>query len=661
MLSHSRPWRFFSTPVRALLLVALAATAGHGLLASAAPVTPVVEQTVTASVSYPSPSVTTGGALAATVLVTLAVPAEYVEVRLRLYSPTGALLYQKTELRPGSRAGQLTVPFTRALTDFTAREGRYPVEVRVLATGAQPTEVESRLLVVNADQAPVPVAVIARISGVPAVDPEGRFVVDPERELGARTDAVRLAELLGRRAGRDLSIAIAPRLLEEWAQAAAGYETTGPAGVRQVPASSDAALAAADTLRRLRELATAAKAEFLDVPYADPDLSSMAAHALLGDLQEHWVLGDAIVSTALGAEPSGSAAVLGDLVPADALPLFAERGTRTILVAPESIAAGDTTATSGVYDLGSGLRAVVPDSRLAEAAAAGDSDAFYDVIFERLASEDGAGALAIVIDLGPGFDQTARVVDDALTWLDAAAWTRAATLHDAANISGPAAASLIASPPPPEWPGGYWDDVAAASRLSRAAVAALGGEDADALTARTHVLTAESLSWTAKRQSDGTIERGRDFATTAADRISGIFSTVAVVGSDVTLANRAGRVPISITNGSGRPLDVVVVVTAPRVRVTPPPEVITLDAGENVISVPVDMHYEISDRLKVRILAADVELGSTEFTVRASYLDRLAWVGIVVLFLIGMLVFIRRRVRTVIAGTIAEDTGAGDA
>ncbi|HZL04725.1 MAG TPA: hypothetical protein VFE45_04775, partial [Coriobacteriia bacterium] len=69
----------------------------------------------------------------------------------------------------------------------------------------------------------------------------------------------------------------------------------------------------------------------------------------------------------------------------------------------------------------------------------------------------------------------------------------------------------------------------------------------------------------------------------------------------------------------------------------------------------------ISDRLDVRVLAGDVSLGTTQFTVRASYLDRLAWVGIVVLFLIGMLVFIRRRVRTAIAGTIEPDTGVDDA
>ncbi len=661
MLSLSRPWRLLGTPLGALLVVALAAIAGHSLSANAAPVTPVVEQAVTASVAFPSPSVTTRGALDATVLVTLAAQAEYLEVRLRLYSPTGALLFQKTELRPNSPAGQLSVPFSRALTDFTAREGRYPIEVRILATGAEPTEVESRLLVVDADRAPVPVAVIARVSGVPAVDPEGRFVVDPERARGARADAARLAEIAGRRAGRDLSIAIAPRLLEEWMQVAAGYETTGPAGVHQVPAASDAALGAADTLRQLRALATSAKAEYLDVPYADPDLASMAAYGLIGDLREHWALGDPIVATALGVEPSASGIVLGDLVPASALPLLAERGTRTIAVAPASIATGEATATSGVYDVGSGLLAVVPDSRLAEAVALGDSRAFYDVIFERLESRDGAGTMALIIDLGAGTDQTARMVEDALQWLDAATWARATTLHDAANVSGPATGSLVEAPTPPAWPEGYWADVAAASRLMRAAVAAFGGDDADAKAARKNTLTAESLSWAADHQPEGTLDRGREFATSVADRIGGIFSTVAVVGSDVTLANRTGRVPISITNGSGRPLDVVIVATAPRVRVTPPSGAITLDPGENVVSVPVDMHYEISDRLDVRILAADVELGSTEFTVRASYLDRLAWVGIVVLFLIGMLVFIRRRVRAAIAGNIAEDTGVGDA
>jgi len=661
MLSHYRPWRLLGTPVRALLVVALAVAAGHGLTASAAPVTPVLDQAVTARVAFPTPSVTTAGALDATVLVTLAAPAEYVEVRLRLYSPTGALLYQKTELRPNSPAGQLAVPFSRPLTDFTAREGRYPVDVRILATGADPTELESRLLVVNADQSPVPVAVIARVSGVPAADPEGRFVVDPERELGARADASRLADIAGRRSGRDLSLAIAPRLLEEWARVAAGYETTGPAGVREVPVTSDAAVAAAGTLRQLRELASAAKAEFLDVPYADPDLASMAAHGLVGDLREHWALGDAILAATLGVEPPASGIMAGDLVPADALPLLAERGMRTVVVAPASIMNGETTATPGVYDVGGGIRAVVPDTRLTEAVARGDREAFYDVIFERLRSQDGAGTMAFVIDLGAGSSQTARSVEDALEWLDAATWARATTLHDAANVSGPAAATLVASPPLPEWPEGYWAEVADASRLMHAALVALGGEDTDAQAARTNVLTAQSLSWTADHQSSGTSERAHEFSAAAARRIGGIFSTVTVAGSDVTLANRTGRVPVSITNGSGKPLRVVVTATAPRMRATPPAEPVTLDVGENVISVPVDMHYEISDRLAVRVLAADVALGSTEFTVRASYLDRLVWVGIVVLFLIGMLVFIRRRVRAAIAGTIAEDPGVDDA
>jgi len=603
MLSHSRPWRLPSAPIRALLVVALAAAAGHGLTASAAPVTPVLDQVVTATVAYPTPSVTTGGALDATVLITLAAPAEYVEVRLRLYSPAGALLYQKTELRPNSPAGGLSVPFSRPLSDLRVREGRHPIEVRILATGADPTEVESRLLIANAGQAPVPVAVIARVTGVPAADPDGRFVVDPERELGARADAARLADIAASRARRDVSIAIAPRLLEEWARIAAGYEITGPAGVRQVPATSGAALAAAGTLQQLRALATSARAEFLDVPYADPDLASMAARGLVGDLREHWALGDAIVATTLGVEPSASGIVAGDLVPADALPLLAERGTLTIVVAPASITTDETTATSGVFDVGDGIRAVVPDSRLAEAAADGDSEAFYDVVFERLQSKDGVGTLALVIELGAGSDQTVRSVENVLAWLDAATWARATTLHDAANVSGPAKASLKASPPLPAWPGGYWADVEDASTLMRGAVA----------------------------------------------------------GSDVTLANRTGKVPVSINNGTGKPLRVVVTTSAPRVLVTPPSEPITLDVGENVVSVPVDMHYEISDRLVVRVLAGDVELAGTEFTVRASYLDRLAWVGIVVLFLIGMLVFIRRRVRTAIAGTIAEDTGADDA
>ncbi|HZL06929.1 MAG TPA: hypothetical protein VFE45_16175, partial [Coriobacteriia bacterium] len=104
MLSHCESRRFLGPAIRALLVAALAATTGPGLCASAAPAAPVVDQVVTVRVAQPAPSVTTAGSLDATVVVTLAAPAEYVEVRLRLYSPTGALLYQKTELRPNSPA-----------------------------------------------------------------------------------------------------------------------------------------------------------------------------------------------------------------------------------------------------------------------------------------------------------------------------------------------------------------------------------------------------------------------------------------------------------------------------------------------------------------------------------------------------------------------------
>lgn len=627
--------------------------------AIAVPATTVPEQAVTVDVVQPSPSITTTGTLQATVFVGLAAPAEYVEVRLRLYRPSGALLYQKTELRPNSPAGEVAVSFSRELGELGIREGRYPLDVRVLATGSDPTEAESRLLVVERGRRPVQVAAVARLTAVPAIDGDGRFVIDPAAEPGARLDASRLAQVAARRTRRDFSLALPPLLLEEWARTADGYETTGAAGVRALPAASEAPLAAADTLERLRALASDGAVEFLDVPYADPALADMRAHdGLLEDLAAQWATGDAIRATTLGTDASRALAVFGDALPAAALPQLQERGITAVALRPTSLDAGESTATPGVYDLGSGVRAVVLDERLAEAVATEDRETFYDIVFERLNAEAASGPLAFTLDLGPGTERTARLLEQALDWIDAADWCRAATLTEAAAARPAGRATLVEEPLAPGAPSGYWADVAEGRAHALAAVAAYGAEDPDAIAARQAVLIAEAAAWTGPYAAVSSASRGREFATEVTRRVGVALAGVTVSGSDVTLANRRGDVPVSIVNGSGRRLTVRVTATSDRASVDAGETTVTLDPGENIIAIPVDMNYEIAGRLDVRVMAADVSLGSAAFTVRASYLDRLAWVGVVVVFLIAMLIFIRRRVRTAIAGTIVEENGA---
>ena len=140
---------------------------------------PAAAQSVGVEVLQASPSVAPNGVLRANVAVTLAAPAEYVEVRLRLRGPSGALLYQKTEVRANLPAGAHVVSYEYDLGKLALKQARYPIEIRVLATGALPTNVSSRLLVVEPTTKPVPVAIVVTLSDVPSVGIDGRFTRDP--------------------------------------------------------------------------------------------------------------------------------------------------------------------------------------------------------------------------------------------------------------------------------------------------------------------------------------------------------------------------------------------------------------------------------------------------------------------------------------------------
>ena len=202
--------------------------------------------------------------------------------------PSGALLYQKTEIAHEIEPGRHEFRFERDLKDLELDEGRYPIELRVLASGSGPTELTDRLLVVDEDREPLPVSVVARLACSPSIDPSGRFVADPAAFTGSRDAASSLARLALERPGLALSPAIAPLTLDEWLRISEGYETVGPAGVETVPDDDPSALAYADSLETLREAAEGGVLEFLDVPFADPDMVGLQVMDGVEDLPEHY-------------------------------------------------------------------------------------------------------------------------------------------------------------------------------------------------------------------------------------------------------------------------------------------------------------------------------------------------------------------------------------
>jgi hypothetical protein len=120
-------------------------------------------------------------------------------------------------------------------------------------------------------------------------------------------------------------------------------------------------------------------------------------------------------------------------------------------------------------------------------------------------------------------------------------------------------------------------------------------------------------------------------------------------------------VPISIVNGSAKELTVLLSMRGDNLGLSgPDEELVTLSPQENFHPVGVDLKSALSGTLVVEVRADEVLLATGTSVVRASYLDRLAIVGGVTLLLLGLLLFIRRRVRAADADTMmpGEDVPA---
>ena len=88
---------------------------------------------------------------------------------------------------------------------------------------------------------------------------------------------------------------------------------------------------------------------------------------------------------------------------------------------------------------------------------------------------------------------------------------------------------------------------------------------------------------------------------------------------------------------------------------------IELRPQENFFEVPVDLQNALAGQLTLAVMAGDLVLQEQTVTVQASYLDRLAIIGGIVLVLGVMLAFIIRRVHAVeAADEVAEQYTVGD-
>ena len=132
-----------------------------------------------------------------------------------------------------------------------------------------------------------------------------------------------------------VDIIIAPVALDQLERAADGYQRTDGT---TVPRNDPAPLAAAETLERLREIATSPLARLHAMPFAAPRLPALLSTGLESHLDAHWRVGDETFERILGERPDPTVArppgLAFDQVSVDAM---AARGVTTLLGGPDTV------------------------------------------------------------------------------------------------------------------------------------------------------------------------------------------------------------------------------------------------------------------------------------------------------------------------------------
>lgn len=611
---------------------------------------------LTVSMTKASAAIAPTGSALVTITATTSVKVSTFQVRLRIRRPSGKLVYQRTVERYGVKPGPVTVGFVKSFADLDLREGRYTIEARIQADSKPAILLTDRIFVVEPKRSPLPVVVVARFNCSPMTDADGRFVIDPATSSRGREEAQALAAMFGRNPALRLTLGIPPLELDQWMRVTSGYQLVAPEGVRTVGKDAPVTGEYSAAVSALRRIARDPRLELLDVPFAEPDLAGLRSIGGMDDLKRHYDRGFAVYQASLGATPSAGTAVLGDSIPAGALPVLTAEHVDHAVLKPSSLAvSSESSPATGVYAIsGSKVKGLVLDERGSALLESGQTEALLDRLFAHLTSESGKQPVTLDVRLGTGAPGDVLNLESVLRDLSRSGWIRFETAAQAARSKPAETGKLrpLAYPGRPA-PYGYWPEVGQGRKYALSFLSAVSERDDDAAAAAYDSLVAESRCWAGPDNSWSFADRGRSFAAAAFRSAQLIFSKVSITSQNITLSGTSGKIPLSIRNTSGKTLAVTVVAKASHTYFPSGSKVkAILRPADNYVTIPVDLGSGgIYDRVQLSVVAGQVTLASTAVDLHASYIDRLALVATVVIVLVVLLLYIRRKVRTAQADT----------
>ncbi|HSK46776.1 MAG TPA: hypothetical protein VLA05_02090 [Coriobacteriia bacterium] len=577
-------------------------------------------------------------------------PLEYLQARVKLFMPSGSLIYQKTFVDSLEKPGSVSFEYGRTIGDIDLETGVYPVEFSArFSAGGEVTEtvVPASLLVYDPRQDPLAVSIVARVSAQPLSDPEGRFTSDPAQFVRARDDVTQIADWVLSDTTARVGLCLSPMMLEEWQRISEGYSFVGAEGETSVSPSDDVPQAYGLALETISRALATGRLEVLSLGYSDPDLSELNAAGLLGDVTTQYSIGRSRSASALEATPSAGTAPAGFAVPQDALAALASTGIEYVIVNRSRATTKGDPVPSGSYHTSSGdLVILAADTEISRSLAASSSAELRPLVFGRYARTQAGGSLPLLVEVGPGSLKPSQLIANAKL-ISAQRW---ATLElpktSAEEADG--RVRVRAHRRDRDAPADYWRTVSASRAWSRALVWALGTNYEEALRANRSSLVAESSVWSGFGGQWTLSGKGLTYAASARRSADRIFDQITMTSKPITLAGASGRVPVTIVNETDERV---------RARLTMQPgpslelqqgtsRILSLEPGENFVEIPVLLNNTLQGRLRLGLEAGGVEFEKTSVTLRASYLDRLAIIAGILVLLAGLLGYIIVRVRS---------------
>lgn len=643
-----------AAPLR--VVTAAESSSQDGTASAAIPAAKVVRRSqtpsLTLSLETSSPVVAVDTTISAALRAEVAAPVRELEVRFRIRRPNGKLLFQKTQTLSDVATGTVVVPYAKSIEDLSLRQGRYAIEVHVVAGRLPEVDLNDNVYVVKADAKPIPVVLVARVRAEPSFEPGGAFLTDPAKATRTRDRLDGLLRIMGRQPKMTAALAMPPILLDEWRQVAAGYETTGAAGHRTIPRNATATAEYTAVTSSLRTALGRGRLELADVPFAEPDLAGLQSIGALADLEAHHARASTIYQVSLATTPTAFTAIRGDSISSVTAPYLVKLGAAGVLLNPASVVTSVPVAPTGLYALrGTTLHALVLDDAGAQLlnAQAASADELLDHVLSRLVSETGPEQPVVLpVELDTGQPDDLARLEAFVARAASSGWIRFLLPTEALDLAPLTTADLKERPHPgPPAPKGYWDAVSSARRGADAFIRAVGDRDADADAAQWAALIAESRSWEGTGHDWKDASRGGTFAAASSARSKAVLSKLAISSEKVTLSGSEGKIPLTIRNNSGKTLSVTITASG-RNATFPSGATVktTLRPADNYVVVPVALGGgAMSDRLGFSVDSGSMSLASTVVEVRASYLDRIVLVATVAIVLLGLLVYIRRKVQ----------------